>query len=140
VRRAPVPAEFTNDPASITAEAVESLLEMSGQGKGITLGRDARSGSEILLRATKYGRSLEVTVGGREGGRKGRREWGRKEQIELPFETEGILCYLLLRNGLERSINLGAAFMPVVISLPPTFLPTSLGERDAAQGPGPSEH
>ncbi|EWM23419.1 hypothetical protein Naga_102217g1, partial [Nannochloropsis gaditana] len=62
VRRAPVPAEFTNDPASITAEAVESLLEMSGQGKGITLGRDARTGSEILLRATKYGRSLEVTV------------------------------------------------------------------------------
>ena len=71
MRRAPVPAEYSNDPSSITPEALESFLEMSIQGKGVVLGKEPKTGAEILLRATKYGRSLEVMVrkGGREGGK-----------------------------------------------------------------------
>lgn len=43
-RRAPVPAELANDPSSITLDALECLLDMSVQGKGVVLGPDPVTG------------------------------------------------------------------------------------------------
>lgn len=103
-RRAPIPADMANDPASITKEALGCLLDMSVQGKGVVLGPDpvtgtcvhfgwmdgcmnvnpisptpptpppnqqpptllsstTKTGADIVLRATKSGRSLEVQDG-----------------------------------------------------------------------------
>ena len=44
-RRAPIPADMANDPASITKEALGCLLDMSVQGKGVVLGPDPVTGT-----------------------------------------------------------------------------------------------
>lgn len=48
-RRAPVPVELANDPASITLEALECLLDMSVQGKGVVLGIDPVTGGWVRM-------------------------------------------------------------------------------------------